>query len=144
MKTDLQSVIKPMYCFTAAAGTTGTGMKGTVIDRKGYNGVEFLVQYGAWTSTTGTVTIRVEECDNSTTGNFTSVADADLLGTEALAGLPAATRTDGVGDKVCKRIGYIGKKRYVRILEVPTGTAAAVLSATCILHTPEVAPVSNP
>jgi len=144
MKKDLHSRIKPMFCLNEAVGTTGTGVKGAVIDRKGYNGVEFLITYGAVTTTTGTITIGVLESDSATTGTFTSVADADLLGTEALASLPAATRTDGVGDKVVKRIGYIGKKRYVRITEVPVATAAALISITALLHSPEIAPVSNP
>ena len=32
-----------------AAGTTGTGQAGNVIDRAGYGGVEFIIGYGAVT-----------------------------------------------------------------------------------------------
>jgi hypothetical protein len=43
-----------------------------------------------------------------------AVADADLLGTELLAGVVATTpRTDGTSEKVTKWVGYRGAKRYV-------------------------------
>ncbi len=78
-----------------AIGTTGTGQVGKIIDRQGYGGVEFLVAYGAVTSSTAVFTVTVKEGD--ATGSMTSVADADLIGTEALAGLGAGARTSGVG-----------------------------------------------
>lgn len=125
-----------------AAGTTGTGQVGNVIDRKGYGGVEFIIAYGAVTSTAATFTVTVKEGD--VTGTMTSVADADLLGTEALASLAAGTRTDGSTEKVSKRVGYKGSKRYVQCSVVNTATAATPVSAIAILHSPQVAPTANP
>jgi hypothetical protein len=54
--------------------------------------------------------------EGDVTGTMTSVADADLLGTEALAGDHRDhARTSGVSKNVAKRIGYTGGKRYVSV-----------------------------
>lgn len=125
------------------AGTTGTGRTGKVIDRQGYGGVEFLFSYGSVTATNATFTVTLKEGD--ATGALTSVADADLIGTEALAGLAAAaTRTSDVSKNVVKRLGYKGVKRYVAATIVNTVTAAAVVAAEAILFKPQVAPTANP
>lgn len=123
------------------ANATKTGL---VIDRQGYGGVEFLVSYGAVTTTGTVVTMVVKEGD--VTGTLTSVADADLLGTEALVSLPAATpRTAGTTKEVTKRIGYTGQKRYVQINAVQTGvTSVGCISAVALLHEAHVTPVANP
>lgn len=128
-----------------AVGTTGVGVKGQVIDRSGYDSVEFIVAYGAFSGVTAVVTPVIQECDNTTTGNFTSVADADLIGTELLASLPAANpRVSGVSKNVTKRIGYRGKKQYVRANISATVTAVPPVSIDVILGNPRLGPVSNP
>jgi hypothetical protein len=97
-----QRVVPPV-----AVGTTGTGQTGKVIDRQGYGGVEFICGYGAVTATNAVFTVTVKEGD--VTSSLTSVADADLLGTELLAGVGAtASRVSGTSKNVVKRIGYKG------------------------------------
>lgn len=144
MQHDLHSNIKQVLAISPVAiGATGT-TTGRIVDRQGYGGVEFLVSYGA-VSTTGTVvTLSLKEGD--ATGSLTSVADADLLGTETLAGLPATTpRTSGVGQQVSKRLGYKGTKRYLRLDFTNTGTTSAgIAAAVAVMFNPFVAPVSNP
>lgn len=143
MSLDLHNNVRAIVAIEpVAAGTTGTGQAGNIIDRKGYHGVEFIVSYGAVTSTAATFTVTVKEGD--ATGSMTSVADADLLGTEALATLGAGTRTDGSTEKVTKRVGYIGNKRYVQVSIVNTATAGTPVSAVALLHGPEAVPTSNP
>lgn len=126
-----------------ALGATGN-IAGRILDRKGYAGVEFLIHYGAVTTTGTVATAIVKEGD--ATGSMASVADADLLGTEALASLLAATpRASGTTKLVAKRIGYKGGKRYVSVDILGTGTTSVgYVSAVAILHTPEAAPVANP
>lgn len=126
-----------------AVGTTGTGQVGKVIDRKGYDGVEFIIGYGTITATNATLTVTVKEGD--ATGSMTSVADADLLGTELLAGVAAATpRTSGVSKNVTKRIGYTGGKRYVQCGVKSTVTATTPVSVVGVLSRPAVRPTANP
>ena len=141
---DLHSNVKQLLALTPTAlGATGA-TNGKIIDRKGYAGVEFLVGYGAVTTTGSVVTATVLEGD--ATGAMTSVADGDLIGTEVLASLAAQTpRTSGIGQQVVKRVGYKGSKRYAQLRLTNTGTTSAGLFwADAVLFTPEGAPVSNP
>ena len=116
---------------------------GKVIDRQGYGGVEIVASYGAVTTTGTIVTLVVKEGD--VTGTLTSVADADLLGTEALAGLPvqATARTSEVGKNVTKRVGYKGNKRYISVDAISTGTTSVgAVSVEALLHSPSVGPAA--
>ena len=116
---------------------------GPVVDRNGYGGVELVMGYGAVTTTGTIVTLVVKEGD--ATGSMTSVADADLIGTEALASLLAGARVSGTGQNVTKRIGYKGSKRYVQVLAVQTGTTSVgCIDGIWILHSPRVGPQTNP
>lgn len=125
-----------------AIGTTGTGQVGKVIDTQGYAGIEFVIAYGTITSTAAIYTVTVKEGD--VTGTMTSVADADLIGTEALAAAGVGTRTSGSTKNVTKRIGYKGKKRYVQCGVKSTATAGTLVSVTGILHAPRYSPTANP
>jgi len=134
---DIIATIEPV-----AAGTTGTGQTGNVVDTRGYDAVEFSLSYGAITATNATFTPVILHGD--VTGTMTSCADTDLLGTEAAAGIAAAaTRVDGVSENVTKRIGYIGGKRYVQANIVNTVTAATPVAANVILHRAHNAPVAT-
>lgn len=105
-----------------AVGTTGTGVTGKIVDLQGYNGCEFFIAYGTITATNATLTVTMKE--GSATGTLTSVADSDMIGTEALAGIGATgTRVSGVSKNVNKRVGYIGSKRYVNCSVKSTITA---------------------
>ena len=134
--SDVKRVISPV---AIGANATKTGK---VIDRQGFGGVEFLVSYGAVTTTGSVVAIVVKE--GSVTGTMTSVADADLRGTEALAGLAAGARTSGVGKNISKSIGYKGSKRYVSVDSISTGTTSVgCIGIDALLHSPNVGPVDN-
>lgn len=141
---DLHSSIKVMLALAAvAAGATGT-TAGKIIDRKGYGGVEFLVGYGAIPTTGSSVAVIIKEGD--VTDTLASVADTDLIGTEALAAVAAGTpKSSGVSQNVVKRVGYKGNKRYVQLSVLNAGTTSAgLIWADAVLFNPHVAPVSNP
>ena len=78
---------------------------------------------------------------------MTSVADADLLGTEG-TGISAGSgdSQDQRGWKnVSKRVGYKGNKRYVTVDAISTGTTSVgCVSVDAMLFNPSVAPTSNP
>lgn len=141
---DIHSVIKPVQALPpAAGGTTGTGRTGVIIDRQGFDSVEYIFDYGSVTATNATITPTLLECD-TTGGSFTSVADSDMLpqsGAEAAAALgQAATRTAGTTKSVSKKLGYVGSKRYTQLKLIPTVSAAALCGATAILGNPSSAP----
>jgi hypothetical protein len=135
---DLHNNVAAKVVVAAVAGAA----TGKVIDTQGYQGVEFIINYGTVTATNATVTPVIKE--GSVTGTLTSVADADLLGLEANAAIAvAATRTSGVSKNVVKRVGYIGSKRYVSCNILQTVTAAAPVSVTAVLNKPNNAPVAT-
>lgn len=140
---DLHNNVRSKLAVNAVAlGATGT-ITGTVIDRQGYGGVEFIVAYGSVTTTGTAVAVVVKEGD--VTGTLTSVADADLLGTETLAGLAAGARVAGTGKEVTKRVGYKGNKRYVAVDLVGSGTTSVgIVQVSALLHSPNNAPTANP
>ena len=141
---DLHSNMRTKTCITPVAlGATGA-ITGLVIDRQGYGGVEFIASYGSITTTGTAITLVVKEGD--VTGTLTSVADTDLIGTETLAAFAAATpRTAGTTKEVTKRIGYKGVKRYVNVTLNHTGTTSVgAVDVVAILHSPHLAPQTNP
>lgn len=124
-----------------AVGTTGTGQTGKIVDRAGYQGVELHLMYGSITATNATIVPVVKHGD--TTGAMTSVADADLIGTEAAAAPGTGTRTSGSTKNVTKRLGYRGVKRYVSVNLVPTVSAGPLVAANVVLTNPHHAPVAT-
>ncbi len=139
---DLHNNVKILTAIEpVAVGTTGTGKTSGAIDRQGYDSLEFDIAYGAVTATAAAFTVALTESDLATSG-FTAVADADLLGTELLAGLAAAVRVDGSTEKVTKKIGYIGNKRYVKVQVSSTTTAGTPIGVNAILGNPSQSPVA--
>lgn len=137
---DLHHNIDPRRVIAPVAIGANATKTGKIIDRSGYFGVEFLASYGAVTTTGTVVTLVCFEGD--VTGTMTSVADADLLGTEALASLLATTpRTSGVSKNVTKKLGYKGSKRYVRVDAVQTGvTSVGCVAVEAVLFNAAVLP----
>lgn len=119
-----------------AVGTTGAanGVLSAIIDRQGFESVEFAYQSGGSASVADTVTPVVFEAA-ATGDSFTSVADADLLGTEA-----ALTLSTAAGKY--NRVGYRGNKRYLKFKLYGVGTATALVAASVILGNPNQAPVA--
>lgn len=108
-----------------------TAIEGEIIDVSGYNSAEFFIAYGAMTDSDATVTVLLQESDNSDLSSPSSVSDDDLLGTEAEAGAAAAT-----DDNTVKKLGYKGGKRYIKLTLTPSGNNSGALpvSAVCVLE----------
>ncbi len=112
---------------------TDTTTNGEIIDTVGFHGLEFVLKSG--TVTDGAYTVTLTEGDDAALSDGATVAAADLLGSIAFAD------TD---DDAAKRVGYIGKKRYVRMNVVSTGTTSGgVFSGVAVKFSPNSAPVAN-
>jgi hypothetical protein len=108
MPKDMYNSINAAPTLSPAARTANAN--GVGVDLQGFEGALVLIQTGVITD--GTHAFEVQESDDNVT--FTAVADADLQGTE-----PSVGATDD--DKVY-RIGYVGTKRYVRVVSTASGT----------------------
>lgn len=125
---DMHNNIKVLNAITpAAVGTTGAanGKLSGILDRQGFEAVEFVFQSGASASVADTINPVVLEAA-ATGDSFTSVADADLLGTEN--GQKLTLTAAGVS-----KIGYIGSKRYLKLRLYGIGTATAIVSAVAVM-----------
>ena len=102
-----------------------TPAAGDWIDMQGWEALTFTVSTGTVTDagTASGFSFEVQESDTTAAAYATAVADADLVGLESALTVTADTDDD----KLIGSIGYIGSKRYVRIVATgTTGTNAAV------------------
>lgn len=132
---DLHNNITVLPAITPqAVGTSGIagGKLSAILDRRGYDAAEFIYSYGATATVADAITAVVYEAA-ATGDSFTSVANADLLGSEG----PTLIAAAGAG-----RIGYVGNKRYLKIRLYGTGHATGIVSAALVLGHPASAPTA--
>ncbi len=122
----------------AAAGTDNTAIVSQVLDTRDFAAVMLAINIGANTDTDATFAVLIEEADASN-GNYSAVADADLNGTEALAGFQFDD------DNELRKIGYNGNKRFIRATITPSGNNSGniFVSAAWVCE-PYRKPAENP
>lgn len=113
------------------SGTTASA--GNIIDMQGFESLTYVVYTGLVTDA-GTASgfgFEVQESDTTANADFTAVADADLLGAES----DLTVTSDTADEQLIGSIGYVGNKRYVRIVATGTsGTDAVVVVAAVKGH----------
>lgn len=92
-----------------------------IIDRAGYEALEFLIALGSIADVDATFTVLVEDGAAANLSDAAAVDDKFLLGTEA----EASFQFDS--DNGVRKIGYIGGKRYVRLTITPANNTGAWL-----------------
>jgi hypothetical protein len=109
---------------------------GSTIDTRGFGAVTFIVEVGAVATADGsnTVSFSLDHSDDGST--WTAVGASKTKGD--------GITIDATGDahKV-GALGYIGGKRYVRLVGTETGTTDANYGALALLGLPELAPVGD-
>jgi hypothetical protein len=131
--------LKPVIVPPAAAITDNTAQVGAIIDRQGYESLTYAIMTGTLADADATFTVLLEESNDSGMSGATAVADADLIGTEDLAGFTFAA------DSACRKLSYKGNMRYTRLTITPANnTGNAPLVAMAILGDPLTAPTANP
>ena len=127
---DLHNEATSKLGLTVAAIATNTTTSGAIIDTAHYESLEFYMISG--TITDGTYTAQLWH------GNDSGLSDAVQLTGEEVLGSAVFISTS---DNVTKRIGYVGKKRYVQLRVVSTGvTTGGTLGAVAVLGTPHHGP----
>lgn len=138
---DLMNNVHPVPLIApVAARTDNTAIVSAIIDTQGYESCTLLLVTGTNTDANATFAVLVEDGDDSGLSDHAAVADAQLLGTEALAGFTFAD------DVECRKIGYVGNKRYVRMTVTPSGNDSGniFLAGIAVLGHPALAPTDNP
>lgn len=96
---------------------------GATVDLRGSDSAVVVVHTGAYTD--GSHVITLEESDDDST--WTDVADADIQGTEPT--VDAAGDADSVF-----QFGYIGEKRYVRVITTASGTTSGAAYGASVVR----------
>lgn len=137
---DLHNNIAPKRVISPVSLADNTPQVGQIIDRQGYESLEYIIASGALPDADATFTILLEEGDVANLSDAAAVADKDLLGTEALASFTFAD------DNKVFKLGYKGVKRYTRLTLTPANLAAGaeLVCAIAILADPVNAPTANP
>lgn len=137
MKFDLMNRLAMKRAISPVSISDNTAAVSQVLDMRGQMAACLAILTGSLADADATFTVLLEESDASGSG-FAAVADADLIGTEALAGFTFAD-----DDKV-RKLGYKGSKRYIRATITPANNASAALLAAVWLTTPQDQPAANP
>ena len=135
MEYDLHSNVKQEVALNAQDITTDTTTVGNIIDTRGFESLEFIIQSG--TITDGDYTLVLTQGDDSGLSDAAVVPSDEVLG--VLTGFVAAD------DNTAKRVGSIGKKRFqlLSILSDNTATGATKFSAVAVLGNPQSAPTAE-
>tara|TARA_R110002020_G_scaffold5179_4_gene21927 strand:- start:10360 stop:10752 length:393 start_codon:yes stop_codon:yes gene_type:complete len=130
MRKDSYSNTKVLASLVPAVHTAT--LKGSTVDTKGFGTALLVVNTGAIAGD-GLYVMSLEESDTTTDGDFDDVAAADVMGDALPESLAAST---------VYRLGYIGKKRYVRAVITKTSGTSIAAGAVFVLGTPALAPVA--
>lgn len=136
---DIHDEINPRVAIApAAAYTTNSAIVSAIIDRSGFESLEFVIETGAITAG-ASFAVSISDGNQSNLSDGAVVVAPFLLGTFALAGFTAAANANS-----CLKIGYAGVNRYVQLTITPTGNTSAFIAATAVLGGPHSAPTANP
>lgn len=133
---DLAHNILPSLALAPQASTATRN--GLDIDRSGYEALSFHLVSG--TITDGTHTPKLQEADDNGSGapgTYSDVAAANLIGS-----FTALTTGAGNGGSAVQEVGYIGGKRWVRVVMTVSGaTTGGVYGGTAVLGGARSTPV---
>lgn len=118
---DLKSNVKVAPSLAPAVRTNGTA-NGTAVDLRGYDSAVIAVSFGAYTD--GSHTPSVEHSVDNVT--YAAAAASDLDG--AFTAVSSAA-----GQNAVQSVGYIGARRYVRVVMTVSGATSGALSAANVI-----------
>lgn len=139
MLRDTLDSFKVTSAFNYAARTASAN--GTnIIDMRGFGSATFVIQLATVTTadSSNVFTFTMEHGDDSSLSDAVTVTAAlGLLGSNLVIN-DSSTQSNMRG-----MMGYVGGKRYIRLVATETGTASAAWSADCIQHMASVEPVGD-
>jgi len=136
MLRDLANTLHLKRAIAPVSVSDNTAQVSQTFDCRGYRDVMLAIAAGSLADADVTFTVLIEESADDS--SYSAVADADLIGTEALAGFQFDD------DNEPRKIGYIGIKRYIRATITPANNASAALMSALWVATPERLPAANP
>jgi len=135
MARDLHNEIAVRRAIDPQSVATNVATVSSIIDRQGYESLEFVIASGTIASGTAVFTTTIDHGESPTLADAAAVPVDQLLGTTAGASFTFASPSSQF------RIGYGGGKRYVRLtITTTSNAAAALLTALAVLTDPAKEP----
>ena len=135
MASDIHNNLEVRRAISPVSVADNTAQVSQVIDRKGYDALEFFIETGTIASGTATFAVTMDHGEASNLSDALAVPSDQMVGTLATAGFSFSN------PNVTRKVGYIGGKRYVRLTITPAANAAAaLLTAVAVLGNPAIAP----
>ena len=137
---DLMNRINVVPAFLPkVAVTDNTAQVSTIIDRQNFGSAVLALVTGSLSDADATFTTLLEEGNAADMTDAVAVADVDMLGTEVLASF------DALADGSCRKLGYVGGKRYLRATVTPANNSGNLFMAGMwILGDARIEPAPNP
>ena len=129
---------KPAFAPVAAV-TDNTAQVSTILDTFSYGSAVLAFVTGTLTDADATFAVTFNESNDPAMAGANAVAATDTTGTTALAGFTFAD------DIKCRKIGYIGSKRYIQATITPSNnTGNLFVAGMWVQGHPASAPTPNP
>jgi hypothetical protein len=138
MLRDMMNNVALKRAISPVSVSDTTAQVSQILDTRDYGAVMLAIATGSIADADATFTVLIEEGNASDLSGGNAVADADLVGTEALAGFQFDD------DNECRKIGYVGTKRYIRATITPVANASAAVLAAMWVCQPLRVPSENP
>lgn len=119
MRRSIYSLARAVSAMNVATISTNTTTKGTTIDLHtasldASRSAMAIVYAGAVTD--GTYALKLQHSDTTVDGDFTDVTAEHLQG--------AFTNMTGTSDNTFQEVGYVGPKRYIRVVITSTSVTS--------------------
>lgn len=138
MLRDLATNLKVSRAISPVSAADNTALVSQIIDVKGFDALAFLIALGSIADVDATFAVTVTESDASNMAGANAVAADELTGTLVGASFNFAA------DDTCKKIGYIGSKRYVQLTITPANnTSAALISVVALQQRAHIRPIGQ-
>lgn len=135
----------PALAPAAAAVADNTVQNGATVDRQGYDSLTFAIVTGALADADATFAVKLQHGDLANASDMADCATTDTTGHSSSATAIANASFTFADDSECRKIGYIGNKRYVRVVITPANNlAAAPMAAIAVLGHPAIVPTAQP
>lgn len=132
---DLVNNVKVVPAIVPGTYKSAADPTGVAVDLQGFESATLVIQAA---TVTDAQTLTVEESDDNST--YTTVADDDFVGGKTAG--DAFKAVAAAEDDVCRKVGYKGTKRYLKVGSTGAGATGAVYGVIAVLGHPRHAPVA--
>lgn len=137
MKYDSQTKLFLVEAIVATQFSSSTQVLGDIIDTKDFESITFILNFSNYAS--GTFVMNIED------GNESNLSDSEILSVndDPQTLIPADSNNLKLEKNGFARIGYVGKKRYLRVDLFPVSSPVGDAYVIAILGNAKAMPTTD-